>query len=68
MNNFDLKEHLELQRRHALLNEKLRVAIEALESIISEYAEDIYDIDYNPHQNPAFRIANEAVTKIKERL
>ena len=30
MSDFNLKEHLDLQRRHALVNEKLRVAVEAL--------------------------------------
>ena len=47
------------------LKEKLSVAVEALEELSSEYAEDICDIDYNPHQNPAFKISTEALTKIR---
>lgn len=49
-------------------NEALKLALEALENILSEYAEDIYDQDYNPHQNLAFRIANEALTEIRKIL
>ena len=49
-------------------NEALKLALEALENILSEYAEDIYDQDYNPHQNLAFRIANEALTEISKLL
>lgn len=40
--------------------------VEALENIASEYSEDIFDEGYNPHQNPAFTMANKALEKFRK--
>lgn len=42
---------------------KVQKLIEALESIVTEYAEDEFDVYYIPHTNPAFRIANQALVE-----
>jgi hypothetical protein len=52
--------------RDKLGDEALKVAVEALDNILTEYVEDECDIDYNPHTNPAFRIASQALAKISE--
>jgi hypothetical protein len=52
--------------RDKIADEALKVAVQALDSIVIEYMEDKCDIDYSPHLNPAFRMANEALTKIRE--
>lgn len=42
--------------------------VEALENIASEYSEDIFDEGYNPHQNPAFTMANKALENFRKEV
>jgi len=43
----------------------LEVAVERLNEILVEYAEDPYDKEYIPHYIPAFKLSNQALAEIK---
>jgi len=65
MSDFNLKEHLDLQRRHALVNEKLRVAVEALEKISKAH---LGRMVYEEPNTWSEYTATEALAKIKGKL